>query len=130
MFLFCSQRSLFVVVTFLGVVLFLFVLIYKYTISDQSSLLSWGHWAGQKKEGIQGFVISKSQLVPSLATQHGAVFRASSGLGEAETEITRLQEAFLGRQDSIRREGSTVGQHSQRGHKPPCSKLLPLFLGP
>lgn len=64
MFLFCSQRNLFVVVTFLGVVLFLFVLIYKYTTSDQFSLLSWGHWAGQKK-GIQGFawaVISKNQL--------------------------------------------------------------------
>lgn len=58
MFLFCSQRNLFVVITFLGVVLFLFVLIYKYTTSDQSSLLLWGHRAGQE-EGIQGCDLRK-----------------------------------------------------------------------
>lgn len=136
MFLFCSQRDLFVVVTFLGVVLFLFVLIYKYTTSDQSSLLLWGHWAGQK-EGIQGFeraVISKFSwphpwLHVNFEEHRAAVLRAYSGLGEAETEITRLQEAFLGRPDSVRREGSTMSWCTQGRHKPPCSKLLPLFPG-
>lgn len=47
--------------------------------------------------------------------EYRAVFRAFSGLGEAETEITRLQEAFLGRQDSVRREGSTMGWRSPGG---------------
>lgn len=43
------------------------------------------------------------------------MFRASSGLGEAETKITRLQEAFLGRQDSVSRGGSTMGWCGQGG---------------